>query len=63
MVWASEGSDVSVNRQLVLVGMAYVYMSDDPHLADAEEEARRAKRGVWADPDAARPSEWCRMNR
>ena len=63
VVWASEQADVSVNYQLVLAGMAYTYMSDNPHLAVAEHEARLAGRGVWAGPDAVRPSEWRRMKR
>ena len=58
IVWATAEADASVNYQLVLAGMAYRYMSDDPHLAEAEQEAQRAERGVWADPDAIRPWDW-----
>lgn len=37
VAWRSERADVSVNYQMVVAGMAYRYMSDDPDLATAEE--------------------------
>jgi endonuclease YncB( thermonuclease family) len=52
--------DRDVNREMVADGWAWEFggfVSDDD-LADAEEAARRSRRGLWADPRAMRPSEW-----
>lgn len=46
-----------VNGDLVRDGWAwhYVQYSDDERLATAEQEARKAKRGLWADPNEPVP--------
>ena len=52
--------DEDVNAALVRAGAAWVYRrySEDPKLLAAEDEARRAKRGLWAEPDPTPPWEW-----
>ena len=62
VVRTSEQADVSVNYQLVRAGTAYRCMSDDAQLAEAETEAQKAGRGVWADPSAIRPPPWRPMH-
>lgn len=49
--------DLFVNAQMVRVGMAWHYKqySKDETLAALEEEAREAKRGLWADPSPMPP--------
>lgn len=46
-----------LNRELVAAGMAwhYVRYSDDAALAKAEQQARRARVGVWSEPDPVAP--------
>ena len=53
----------SVNQQLVTDGLAWHYKqySTDRKLAQAENSARRAKRGLWADAAAIPPWQWRRM--
>ena len=54
-----------LNRELVTAGLAWWYekYSNDVALRDLQEEARRAKRGLWIYPDPVAPSEWRhRMN-
>jgi micrococcal nuclease len=54
-----------VNLELVEAGMAWWYSEyspDDEQLAAAQEEARAAKRGLWADPGAVAPWEWTKRN-
>lgn len=53
-----DGRDV--NREMVAAGMAwhYVRYDADPSLAEAEREAREAKRGLWADPRPEPPWDW-----
>lgn len=53
-----DGKDVNV--ELVNEGFAWHYTRYDnsPELASAERDARKAKRGVWADKDAVPPWEW-----
>ncbi len=53
-----DGQDV--NRQMVADGLAWHFTrySDDATLAEAEREARGARRGLWADPEAVPPWEW-----
>ncbi len=55
----------SLNRTLVAAGFAWWYRrySDDEDLAQLEEDARRAKRGLWADPDPIPPWEFRRLVR
>ncbi len=53
-----EGQDV--NRQMVADGMAWHYsrFNNDARLAAAEQAARAAKRGLWADAKPVPPWEW-----
>jgi endonuclease YncB( thermonuclease family) len=53
-----EGQDV--NRQMVADGLAWHFKrySDDTTLAEAEREARGARRGLWADSKPVPPWEW-----
>lgn len=55
---------VDVNRKLVESGAAWVYRqyNRDPSLLQVEAEAKEAKRGLWALPEAERmpPWEWRR---
>lgn len=53
-----EGRDV--NLAMVQSGLAwrYVKYSGDPALIAAEQEARVARRGLWADPQPVPPWEW-----
>ena len=52
----------SCNLQLVREGLAYAYLTDDPDILSAEASARESGIGVWADPDAIRPSDWRKAN-
>ncbi len=53
---------VDVNAEMVRRGAAWVFRrySDDPALLRSEAEARAARRGLWALPEAERvpPREW-----
>ena len=53
-----EGDDLG--RRLVAEGLAghYVQFNNDPQLAAAEQKARAARRGVWADAKPEPPWEW-----
>ncbi len=55
----------SLNLALVENGLAWHHTrySDDPDFAEAEEKAREAKIGLWADPDPLPPWEWRREQR
>jgi endonuclease YncB( thermonuclease family) len=59
--------NLDVNAEMVRSGAAWVYReySSDAFLLDVEEEARSAKRGIWALPEAERspPWEWRRAQR
>ncbi len=49
------------NRELVKAGFAWWYRKyapDDEMLEQLEREARRIKRGLWADPHPVPPWEW-----
>lgn len=48
---------VNVNAAMVRQGMAWVYRryATDPALYQAEDAARAARRGLWADPSPAQP--------
>ncbi len=50
----------SLNHELVRAGLAWMYRryTNDQSLSDLEEEARVARRGLWADPHAVPPWEW-----
>ncbi len=58
---------VDVNAEMVRRGAAWVFRrySRDPSLPRLEEEARAARRGLWALPEAQRtpPWEWRAANR
>jgi endonuclease YncB( thermonuclease family) len=58
---------VDVNAEMVRRGAAWVYRrySRDPALLVLEDEARQARRGVWALPESQRtpPWEWRRERR
>jgi len=41
----------------------YVKYSDDQKLADAEQKAPTAKRGLWADPKPMPPWDWRRLSK
>ncbi len=51
---------VDVNAEMVRRGAAWVYRqhSEDPALLRLEEEARQARRGLWALPEAERTPPW-----
>jgi endonuclease YncB( thermonuclease family) len=53
----------NINQQLVIDGLAWHYKqySNDRKLAQAENIARRAKRGLWVDAGAIPPWQWRRM--
>ncbi len=56
----------SLNRELVKAGFAWWYWRyapDDETLAQLEREARRTKRGLWADPNPIPPWQWRMMRR
>ncbi len=50
----------SLNHELVRAGLAWMYRryTNYQSLSDLEEEARVARRGLWADPHAVPPWEW-----
>lgn len=52
--------EVDVNTKMVRDGLAWQYRQFDKSqaLADAEEEARRDRRGLWADKEPVPPWEW-----
>ncbi len=55
----------SLNHELVRAGLAWMYRryTNDQSLSDLEEQARVARRGLWADPHAVAPWEWRRMRK
>ncbi len=55
----------SLNHELVRAGFAWMYRryTNDQSLSDLEEEARVARRGLWADPHAVPPWEWRMMRK
>lgn len=57
--WVTSGG-TDVNAALVRQGAAWVYRAytDDPGLLRLEDEARRARRGLWALPEADRQPPW-----
>jgi endonuclease YncB( thermonuclease family) len=56
-VWVS---GLNVNAELVRCGAAWVYRqyNRDPQLLTLEKEARGARRGLWALPEAERAPPW-----
>ena len=59
VAWISVGGK-SVSEELLRAGMAWHYRQYDknPKLAKLEQEARAAKRGLWADESPTAPWEW-----
>ncbi|MBK8491955.1 MAG: thermonuclease family protein [Saprospirales bacterium] len=57
-VWLEDGR--CVNEEMLQLGMAWHYKryNKDPRWADLEEEARQARRGLWADKEPIAPWEW-----
>ena len=55
-----QAGGVDVGRQLVTEGLAWHYkrFSNDRGLADADAQARAARRGLWADRKPIPPWEW-----
>lgn len=52
--------DRDINRELVAEGWAWAFggFSTEGELLDAEAEARRGRRGLWADPEPLHPRQW-----
>ncbi len=50
----------SLNHELVRAGLAWMYRryTNDQSLSDLEEEARVARRGLWADAEPVPPWKW-----
>jgi endonuclease YncB( thermonuclease family) len=61
VLWAG---DTNVNRALVAEGLAWSFggFRPDEEIEAAEADARRARRGLWADPQPVRPAEWRRLH-
>lgn len=56
---------VHVNAEMVGRGLAWVRRAYDPpaHLVQREDEARAARRGLWADADPTPPWDWRKAKR
>lgn len=53
------GAEMAVNAELVQRGWAWALSRGrQPHLRMAQQEARRAGRGLWAEPNAVPPWVW-----
>lgn len=52
--------DRDVNREMVAEGWAWAFtgFAEDDDLVAAEAEARRARRGLWSDPQPMPPGRW-----
>ena len=50
----------NINREMVREGHAWVFggFSPDPDLVAAEDEARKDRRGLWAEANPVAPSRW-----
>ena len=61
VLWADERN---VNREMVADGLAWSFggFSAEDEIEVAEAEARRARRGLWADPSPMAPSQWRRLH-
>ena len=57
--------DKNLNKELLSAGLAWHYKkySSDHELAKLENQARVAKRGLWAEPDPVAPWVWRRQKR
>ena len=66
VVGVTDGDTIDVNAEKVRQGAAWVYRqyNHDPSLVRLEQEARDARRGLWALPEVERtpPWEWRRNN-
>ncbi|MEW5722286.1 MAG: thermonuclease family protein [Thermodesulfobacteriota bacterium] len=60
VAWVVLPDGGTLNHELVGAGLAWHYTrySHDPELARLEDEARRAGRGLWANPEAVPPWEF-----
>lgn len=58
-------SGLDVNAEMVRRGMAWVYVKyvKDKRLNQLEAEARKQRRGLWADEDPVPPWEWRRARK
>jgi micrococcal nuclease len=59
--WVMVDQGVWVNKVMVLTGYAWWferYAPDEDQLREAQESARAAKRGLWAEPMAVAPWDW-----
>ena len=67
VVGVTDGDTIDVNAEMVRQGAAWVYRqyNHDPSLVRLEQEARDARRGLWALPEVERtpPWEWCTVER
>ena len=63
VVWISDS--INLNERLLDAGLAWHYTAfdHDPNWARKEREARRAKRGLWAEKKAVAPWEWRKRHR
>ena len=52
--------EIEVNLEMVKSGFAwhYKYFDKTPAYAEAEADARSAKRGLWAGPSPQNPHDW-----
>lgn len=59
-----EVEGVGVDKAMLQAGAAWLYRrySNDPELSKTEEGAKKAKRGLWADPNAQSPEDFRRGN-
>lgn len=65
LVCEIEVAGESLNLALVQNGLAWhhIWYSDDRDFSRAEQKAKRAKKGLWTDPDPIPPWEWRKMKR
>lgn len=57
---------INANEAMIQSGLAWVYRKYDKgheHLYSLEEEAKNAKRGLWADSNPIAPWEWRKVKR
>lgn len=57
---------INANEAMIQSGLAWVYRKYDKgheHLYSLEEEAKNAKRGLWADSNPIAPWEWRKVRR
>ena len=58
--------EININARMVHAGMAWAYRfhdrPTDPQLFVIEQDARRARRGLWSDANAVEPWKWRRAD-